>query len=210
MISRAHTIAVVRRQIAAMGCESFEVGVFRPETPETDACMLLRVWCQDSLLNSVPWLFFQNQVSRHIYIRPHGEHNLSLVDDLTADQIAAMNRNGFHPAVIVETSPSNFQAWLKHPEPLDKQLSTATARALAERFGGDAGAADWRHFGRLSGFINTKPKYRDTTTGAYPLVRLIEADGKVYPMADEFINGTGGKQEPGSTRHSKCAPRPRP
>ncbi|PYT22260.1 MAG: hypothetical protein DMG58_30520 [Acidobacteria bacterium] len=54
--------------------------------------------------------------------------------------------------LVVETSPSNFQAWLKHPEPLDKQLSTAAARTLAERFGGDVGAADWRHFGRLSGF----------------------------------------------------------
>jgi hypothetical protein len=187
MTSRADTIAVVRWQIAAMSCESFEVGVFQPETPETDARMLLRVWRRDALLHSVSWLFFQNQVGRHIYIRPHGEHNLSLVDDLTSDQIAAMGRNGFHPALVVETSPSNFQAWLKHPQPLDKQLSTATARALAERFGGDAGAADWRHFGRLSGFTNRKPKYRDTTTGTYPLVRLIEADGKVYPLADQFI-----------------------
>ena len=187
MMSRADTIAVVRRQIVAMGCESFEVGVFRPETPETDARMLLRVWRQDALLHSVSWLSFQNQVGRHIYIRARGEHNLNLVDDLTANQITVMDRDGFHPALIVETSPSNFQAWLKHPEPLDKQLSTATARALAEKFSGDVGAADWRHFGRLSGFHNKKLKYRDPTTGLYPLVRLIAADGKVYPMADQFI-----------------------
>jgi hypothetical protein len=181
------TTTAVRQQIAAMGCELFEVGVFRPETAGTDASMLLRVWGPDTLLHSVPWLLLQNHAGRHIYIRPKGEHNLSLVDDLTAEAVAAMDREGFYPAAVVETSPFNFQAWLKHPEQLDKQLSTATARTLAERFGGDTGAADWRHFGRLSGFANRKPKYQDVTTGLYPLVRLIEAEGKVYPQADHFL-----------------------
>ena len=114
----------VRQQIAAMGCELFEVGVFRPETAGTDASMLLRVWGPDTLLHSVPWLHAQNHAGRHIYIRPKGEHNLSLVDDLTADALKAMDRDGFHPALVVETSPFNFQARLKHPEPLDKQLGT--------------------------------------------------------------------------------------
>jgi hypothetical protein len=185
MTSGATATAV--QQIAAMGCELFEVGVFRPETAGTDASMLLRVWGPNTLLHSVPWLHLQNHAGRHIYIRPRGEHNLSLVDGLTAEAVAAMDREGFHPAAVVETSPFNFQAWLKHPEPLDKQFSTATARALAERFGGDVGAADWRHFGRLSGFTNRKPKYQDVTTGLYPLVRLIEAEGKVYPQADHFL-----------------------
>ncbi len=179
--------SVVRQQIAAMGCELCDVGVFRAETAGTDASMLLRVWDTDALLRTVPWLQTQNHHGRHIFIRPSGEHNLSMVDDLTADALVAMDREGFHPAAVVETSPSNFQAWLKHPEQLDKQLSTAAARALAERFRGDAGAADWRHFGRLSGFANRKPKYQNVTTGLYPLVRLIEAEGKVYPQADHFL-----------------------
>jgi DNA primase RepB-like protein len=181
------TTTTVRQQTAAMGCKLFEVGVFRQETAGTDASMLLRTWDWDTLLRAVPWLHLQNHAGRHIYIRPQGEHNLSLVDDLTADAVTAMDRDGFHPALVVETSPSNFQAWLKHPETLDKQLSTATARTLAERFGGDAGAADWRHFGRLSGFANRKPKYQDVTTGLYPFVRLIEAEGKVYTRADHFL-----------------------
>jgi hypothetical protein len=181
------SITAVSQQIGAMGCEMFEVGVFRAGTEGTDASMLLQVWDPYTLRHSVPWLKQQNHDGRHIYIRPNGEHNLSLVDDLTVDAVATMDREGFHPALVVETSPSNFQAWLKHPEQLDKQLSTATARALAERFGGDAGAADWRHFGRLSGFANRKTKYQDVTTGLYPLVRLIEAEGNVYPRADHFL-----------------------
>jgi hypothetical protein len=73
------------------------------------------------------------------------------------------------------------------PEPLDKETSTATARALAERFGGDRGAADWRHLGRCSGFENRKPRHQDLVTGLFPFVRLVEAAGKVYPQAERFI-----------------------
>ena len=181
------TTAAVHQQIMAMGCELFEVGMLRPEAFGIEASMLLRVWAPDTLLHCVAWLRLENDHGRHIYIRPKGKHNLSLVDDLTGDAVAAMKRDGFHPALVVETSPSNFQAWLKHPSSLDKELSTATARALADRFGGDTGAADWRHFGRLSGFANRKPRYRDVITGLYPVVQITEAAGKVYPRADQFL-----------------------
>lgn len=114
--------------------------------------MILRVWNAETILKSVTWLRHKNRDGRNIYVRPRGEHDLSMVDDLTTDAVLAMRKTGFDPAVIVETSQGNFQAWMKHPERLSKQVSTATARALAEKFGGDHGAADWRHFGRLSGF----------------------------------------------------------
>ena len=109
-------------------------------------------------------------------MRPKGEHDLSLVDDLTADAVKRMKVTGFTPAAVVETSPGNFQAWLKHPRQLPRELSTMAARKLAEEFGGDRGAADWRHFGRLSGFTNRKAKYM-SEGGLFPFVRLIEASG---------------------------------
>ena len=87
----------------------------------------------------------------------------------------------------METSPGNYQVWLKHSKRLSKEVSTAAARALAEKFGGDHGAADWRHFGRLAGFTNRKSKYLDASTGLYPFVRLIEAGGGVYPAAERFL-----------------------
>jgi hypothetical protein len=124
-----------------------------------------------------------------LYIRPKGEHDLSLVDDLTKSAVDAMKRAGFNPTLVVETSPHNYQAWLRHPEALARELSTATARALAEKFGGDRGAADWRHFGRLAGFTNRKAKYQDADTGLYPFVRLIEARSRVYPEAPQFVAG---------------------
>jgi len=178
------TIEAVRRQVAAMASD-----VFKPDAAGNEAIMLPRVWDAETLLRSVPWLRHQNRDGRNIYIRPRGEHNLSLVDDLSRDSVLAMKQAGFAPAAIIETSPGNFQAWVKHPEQLSKELGTAAARKLAERFGGDPGAADWRHFGRLGGFTNRKEKYRDPQTGLHPFVKLIEADGAVYPEADRFLTG---------------------
>jgi hypothetical protein len=149
--------------------------------------MLLRSWDGETLLRSVPWLRLQNRDSWHIYIRPEGEHELSLVDDLTSEAVSAMKLGGFDPAVLVQTSPGNYQAWLRHGERLEREVSTAAARALAEKFGGDKGAADWRHFGRLGGFSNRKASYQDVMTGLYPFVRVIEAEGRVYPAAGVFV-----------------------
>ena len=77
---------------------------------------------------------------------------------------------------------------MKHSEQLSKELGTAAARKLAERFGGDPGAADWRHFGRLAGFTNRKRAYRDAETGLHPFVKLIEAAGTVCTEAERFLS----------------------
>src|ERR1017187_6647349 len=133
----------------------------------------------------IPWLRLQNRHGRHIYLRPRCEHKLSLIDDLTAASIERMKAEGFHPALVVETSPGNFQAWLKHSRRLSKELGTAAARALAQEFEGDLGAADWRHFGRLAGFTNRKEKYK--ADGLFPFVMLRQANGLPYPEAGRFI-----------------------
>jgi RepB DNA-primase from phage plasmid len=129
------TRIAVERQVAAMGTDVFEVGLFKPRVPGDESNepeMLPRVWDRETLLRSVGWLCFQNTRGRNIYIRPKGEHHLSLVDDLTASAIQRMKADGFGPAVVVETSPGNFQAWLNHGQVLPKQLSTLAARTLAE------------------------------------------------------------------------------
>ncbi|WP_245632607.1 DNA-primase RepB domain-containing protein [Edaphobacter aggregans] len=46
-------------------------------------------------------------------------------------------------------------------------------------------AADWRRFGRLPGFTNSKPKYRKPD-GLFPFVRLHSHTGQQYPMAQAF------------------------
>jgi RepB DNA-primase from phage plasmid len=150
--------------------------------------MLPRVWSAGTLLRSVPWLKFQNAAARNIYIRPRGEHALTLVDDLTREALADMRASGFAPAVVVETSPGNLQVWLNHGRVLSRDVSSTAARSLAEKFGGDRGSADWRHFGRLAGFTNRKEKHRQED-GQFPFVRLIHHGGEVYSLSTEFLKG---------------------
>lgn len=155
------TYEAVERQLTAMGADLFEVGALQRGDGDQPQFMLLRIWDQEKVVQSVPWLRFQNWHESHIYVRPKGESSLTLVDDLKVSAVARMRQEGFQPAAVVQTSPGNHQVWIKHPSRLDKALGTAVARALAERFGGDVKAADWRHFGRLAGFRNTKARYKE-------------------------------------------------
>jgi len=155
------TYEAVERQLTAMGAEIlFEVGVLQRGDGDHPHFMLLRSWDKGTLINSIPWLRYQNWHESHIYVRPKGESNLTLIDDLKGEAVVRMRAEGFEPAVVVQTSPGNHQAWIKHAAALDKELGTAVARELAARFGGDVRAADWRHFGRMAGFRNTKEGYK--------------------------------------------------
>ena len=165
-----------------MACDYFDIGILRP-----DGRMLLReAWTVRQIEEAVQRLRRENARGAHIFVRPHGTHALSLVDDLSLEAIARMTNAGFQPALVVETSPQNFQVWLNHQRTLDHNTSTLVAKELANRFGGDLSSADWRHFGRLAGFTNRKPA-RTLQNGLPPFVRLRQWEGRVYDAAEEFL-----------------------
>ena len=133
-VEPAVTVArLVRSQLRAMGCARFDLGVRRDGGE-----MVLREG-QDgfAVAEAVKWLRHENAKGAHVYIRPAGVHSLSLLDDLTAEAIERMKAEGFEPAAVVEISPNNFQVWLNHGQVLDVTTSTAVAKQLAARFGGD-------------------------------------------------------------------------
>jgi DNA primase RepB-like protein len=175
---------LVRIQLRAMGCERFDVGIKRGAGE-----MILREGQGAiEIEKTIAWLRHENAKGAHIYVRPAGAHRLSLLDDLSSEAIERMKAEGFEPAVVVETSPNNFQAWLNHGQVLDAAISTRAAKQLAERFGGDRSSADWRHFGRLAGFTNPKPE-RQLPSGMRPFARLRSAKGHIYSKAAEFVAG---------------------
>ena len=93
-----------------MACDYFDIGILRP-----DGRMLLReAWTVRQIEEAIQRLRRENARGAHIFVRPHGAHALSLVDDLGVDAIARMTDAGFQPALVVETSPRNFQVWLNH------------------------------------------------------------------------------------------------
>jgi hypothetical protein len=165
-----------------MACDYFDVGILR-----THGRMLLReAWTARQIEQVIPRLRHENARGAHIFIRPHDTHALSLVDDLGIHAIARITDAGFQPALVIETSPQNFQVWLNHGRTLDRSMSTWAAKELAKRFGGDLSSADWRHFGRLAGFTNQKPE-RLLPNGLAPFVCLRQCEGRTYAAAHEFL-----------------------
>src|SRR5437868_910200 len=83
-VSEHHTVDAVKRQIEAMACQVYEVGLYKPNTQgdNREPEMLPRTWDENTLIRSIKWLRFQNSNGRNIYVRPHGEHSLTLLDDL--------------------------------------------------------------------------------------------------------------------------------
>jgi RepB DNA-primase from phage plasmid len=171
--SSERTARAVATQVSGMGCTSYEIGVLDAGQGQ----MLLRPWTVAELEHGLPWLKRANAQGHDIYIRPEGSAGLILLDDLDAAAIGHLKHDGLAPAVVVETSPRNYQAWLRVSlEPIAPDQATMVARILAERYGGDLASADWRHFGRLAGFTNRKPKRRQRG-GTPPFVLVREAPG---------------------------------
>ena len=168
----------LRKQLKALPANQYEFGIF-------DGRMTRRVWRAKEALRSVGWLKHRNARGGHIYFRPAGT-DFVLLDDATADALAAIRRDGLSPAAVIETSPENYQAWFRFPDQLGREVATCVAQALAERYEGDPGSADFRHLGRAAGFTNRKAKYVDAA-GRYPRVTLVEAEGQVTGKAAELL-----------------------
>jgi hypothetical protein len=200
------TYAAVDSQLTAMGAEIFELGALRLDAGGKPDFMLMRAGNRKTVMESIPWLWHQNWRGSHIYVRPRGENNLTLIDDLKYYALAKLRRAGLQPAAVVRTSPGNYQVWTKHAAALERELGTAVAHDLAERFGGDVKAADWRHFGRLSGFRNIKAKHREVV----PVPEYDEWRGRNFhrDLEGQWIDKDGGVHTEGELRemHARLLP----
>jgi hypothetical protein len=172
---RDRTYLAVRRQLNALKCEKYDIGI-----RNRDGKMMTRTWSQDEVLKSVSWLKRENAKGADIYVRPAGDKNqgIILVDDLNQSQLKNMKSKGYEPANVVETSPQNYQAWVRLTDKrIDPTMATGISKGMAKTFGADPNSADWRHFGRLAGFTNQKPEHK-TEQGRSPWVLCHESSGK--------------------------------
>ena len=182
------TARAVDRQLRAMGAERYDIGLIHQVTDRP----IPRIYTHEQALHAVGWLRARNAEGYNIYVRPLADEGtnvgLVLVDDLSVDRIAQMHRDGFGPAAVTETSPGNYQAWVRLADrPIAADLATAAARELMQRYGGDPASADYKHYGRLAGFTNRKPE-RARSDGLQPFVKLHESGGRQAARADELLD----------------------
>ena len=183
----------VAQQIKGMGINRFEVGVLTSD-PARGKTMMLKVLDANEVIHRSASFRRLNAAGADIHIRPKEEdgYSLSLVDDVSLATIARMRQEGFRPALVVRTSPDNYQAWMRHGEALNGETSYGVGKALAEKFGADIGAAPAGHMGRLAGTTNRKEQYR-TPEGKFPWVVVTDAPGATYEAAPEFLSGVKQK-----------------
>ena len=179
---RDRSLEALQRQITALDVPRFEVGIREAKTGQ----MMSREWSRAEVEQSTAWLKRMNAKGNDVYIRPAGEHGLVLVDDVTADKISSMAKDGFTSAATIETSPGNYQVWVKlSDKPLSAKVRRIAAQGLAKHYGGDMNSADSRHYGRLAGFTNQKPKH--TRDGWQPYVLAHECPGKAARAAPAYL-----------------------
>ncbi|MBC7571200.1 MAG: hypothetical protein H7319_15925 [Spirosoma sp.] len=163
-MSQTHT--AVLNYCSALQADQYHVRLVNP-----DGIAIPVTYSAEQIARSetVNYLRGRNAEGFNVYARPLGWQYI-LLDDLCRDVLTDVAK--LRPCLLLETSPANYQAWLMLPDvPPHRDEAKAICRELAQRFGADLASADPDHVGRLPGFTNRKPKYRQTN-GLFPFVKL--------------------------------------
>jgi hypothetical protein len=189
------TWRAIKRQLDALGGDGhFEVGILSHDRGK----MTERTWHREQILRHdggkmpiIGWLKSQNATGCHIYVRParlaNGDsQGVILLDDLDPVSVEELADKGLHPALVIETSYRNCQAWVKIAPRLTREESTLLAKRLARETGGDPGSASYQHYGRMAGFLNRKEKHFEEKAGQYPWIRVVEDTGRTASYASRY------------------------
>ena len=100
-----------------------------------------------------------------------------LIDDMNREKLERLIKDGYQPAVVLESSPGNYQAIITVPKlgtPHDKDVGNRLSDALNREYG-DPKLSGAIHPHRAPGYENRKPKHQ-REDGSYPEVRLLKAE----------------------------------
>lgn len=175
------TRTAIERQLRGMGLPALEVSITGIDRPS------VQTMTPAEILADLPRLKRLNKSGAHVYVRAprDRDHDMILLDDLSLMTPERMAADGVRPAVVVETSPGSYQAWVRLGEPVPADVRSEIARTLAARYGGDTAAADAHQSGRLAGLTNQKPRHR--RGGLAPFVLLHSYAGRVAEAARALI-----------------------
>ncbi len=126
------------------------------------------------LIQKMPEILKLQKRGENIYYTPLSEdkHHI-LIDDVRPENVVRLQKDGYKPAAIIESSPRNFQCVLTIPKfggEFDRQIANQLAAMLNKEYG-DPKLSGAIHPHRAAGFANRKPKHRQKD-GSYPLSLL--------------------------------------
>lgn len=189
---------LVEKQLGALDAEGYRITAFKDgrgwNFGKSDKSIGKDVMSAKDVINAVPKLQELNNSGANIYVTPidNANHHI-LVDDLNSVTVTQLKDKGYKPAILVESSPNNYQAVLRVPRALSSQLPRPVTDDAANEFfkdlnraRGDDKIVGLLHPFRLAGFTNRKPKYQDAN-GRYPFVKLIDAVSVTCHKSIEMI-----------------------
>jgi hypothetical protein len=144
-------------------------------------------WTVEACMSNIAYLKSANAKGKHILMKPVNEECYMLADDISLELLnqhhktrAGLWKKG---RLIVETSPNNYQVWVKSNRP----LIVDEKKFWLHKMHSDPGASPLNRWGRTPGFRNRKDKYK-TGQNFYPLAKLIWIDWKhkaIVPYAQK-------------------------
>ena len=213
VLTKAETVKrdLVAQQLDALAAPAYRVTVMTQRDDRKVAKNLgkapkgqpERLWSRDEVIAMIPRLTAENMRGGNIFVTPLDDAAWHvLADDLSAERLAEMRREGYAPATVVETSPGNVQAVLKVPKDRVDKADTNTWFKDLNRARGDDQITGLIHPFRLVGFENRKERHRQPD-GRFPFVRLREAVNRfcahsVAVVAAYAARRTGESNEMGS------------
>lgn len=147
----------------------------------------------------------------NIYYTPLSDdkHHI-LIDDMDRNKLEKLIEDGYAPAVLLESSPGNYQAIITIPKlgtPHDKDVGNRITEQLNREYG-DQNFSGAIHPHRAPGFLNQKAKHK-REDGSFPQVKLLKSERRQCVKALELskqINASYVEQAKDRALFSYSAP----
>lgn len=174
-----------RKYADAVNAERYRVTCIKMEADGSRKAFILdkksgmsRGFSSDELEVYMPEMLRIQKRGENIYYTPLSDdrHHI-LIDDMTRDSLQRLQEDGFRPAVVLESSPGNYQCLLTIPK-LGTEFDGDVGNRITERLNreyGDKKLCGCIHPHRAPGFENHKPKHR-RKDGSFPQVKLLFAE----------------------------------
>ena len=202
-MSHQERIENIRRDFenyfAAVGADRFRVTcITLAKDGKTKAFILdkkdgkTKGFSPQEILEHIPEMVRLEARGENIYYTPLSEsrHHI-LIDDMNREKLENLISSGYRPAVLIESSPKNFQAVITIPKlntTHDKHVANRLTERLNKQFG-DPNFFGCIHPHRAPGFTNQKLSHR-REDGTFPQVQLAKFERrecqKTFDMSKEI------------------------
>ncbi len=183
------------RYAAAVGADRYRVTCIRLKRNGTKQAFILdktdgasKGFTPEELQARIPTMLRLQNRRENIYYTPLSatRHHI-LIDDMSRESMEKLYEDGFRPAVVLESSPDNFQCVLTIPKLQsvhDRDVGNRLTEHLNRQYG-DTKLSGCIHTHRAPGFGNFKPQHQ-REDGGFPRVKLLAAEKRECTKALEL------------------------